>query len=246
MTKIKNSLRPFLPESVWTFFRFCWYRIIKGSRFAINDLDRKLEPYLNFCNGFYVELGVNDGFSQSNTFFLEKKGWSGILVEPCPNLFFEAHHYRGKRNKIFCNACVPFGFENEFVTIEWGNFLSRSSSLPSDIQDLDRFNSDRSRHLKHTGLFDIKFGAKARPLNDLLLAGSAPEIIDFLSLDVEGAELSVLKGIDFSHYSFNYILVECRDIGPMEEFFQGIGYILVAQLTAHDFLFSPKKVDDTR
>ena len=104
MRKIKSWLRPFLPESVWTFLRFNWYRITKGSRFAMNDLDRRLEPYLFSSDGFYVELGVNDGFSQSNTFFLERKGWSGILVEPCPNLFFEALYYRGP----MCHGIYPF------------------------------------------------------------------------------------------------------------------------------------------
>lgn len=240
MNAIKRWLRPLLPESIWTFFRFYWYRITKFSRFAINDLDRKLEAYLDGSNGFYVELGVNDGFSQSNTFYLESKGWSGILVEPCPNLFFEAQYYRRKRNKVFCNACVPFEYKDDLVVIEWGNFLSRSISLPTDIKDASSFDEHRRSLIESSGLADIKFGALARPLNDILIEGGAPSEIDFMSLDVEGAELSVLNGIDFSQFSFKYILVECRDIDPLISFLSFHDYVLIEKMTAHDYLFGQK------
>lgn len=54
----------------------------KYSRPALNDLDSKLEKYLNFQNGFFIEVGGNDGYKQSNTYYLEKfLGWRGILVE---------------------------------------------------------------------------------------------------------------------------------------------------------------------
>jgi len=39
--------------------------------FALNDLDKKIERYLDFDNGFFVELGANDGVNQSNTLFFE-------------------------------------------------------------------------------------------------------------------------------------------------------------------------------
>ena len=40
---------------------------------ALNGLDNKLEGYLNYKNGFFIEAGANDGYSQSNTNYLEKK-----------------------------------------------------------------------------------------------------------------------------------------------------------------------------
>ena len=56
----------------WSKIRFYIKR--KFSTFvALNCLDKKLEKYLNYKNGFYIEIGANDGISKSNTMFLEKK-----------------------------------------------------------------------------------------------------------------------------------------------------------------------------
>lgn len=40
--------------------------------FGLNELDRKIEKYMDYDNGFYVELGANDGIRQSNTYYFEK------------------------------------------------------------------------------------------------------------------------------------------------------------------------------
>ena len=57
------------------------------SRPALYDLDRRLGRYLRFRNGIFVEAGANDGFTQRNTYYLERfLGWSGLLVEAIPSL----------------------------------------------------------------------------------------------------------------------------------------------------------------
>jgi hypothetical protein len=53
------------------------------SRPALYDLDVKLAQYLNFRGGIFVELGANDGFTQSNTYYLEKfLGWRRECLPP--------------------------------------------------------------------------------------------------------------------------------------------------------------------
>ena len=55
---------------------------------GLNKIDKKISRYIQKYSGFYIELGANDGISQSITLFFERSmGWKGILIEPDPNLF---------------------------------------------------------------------------------------------------------------------------------------------------------------
>ena len=87
----------------------------------------------------------------------------------------------------------------------------------------------------------FSFGATAVTLNSILEKSKAPKEIDFLSLDVEGAELEVLKGIDFNKFSFKFMLIEVRDIKRMESFLLQHGYLLEKKFSTHDYLFRKKK-----
>jgi FkbM family methyltransferase len=216
----------------------------RSGRFARGGMDIALERYMNQDHGFYVELGANDGARASNTYYFElKRGWQGVLVEPCPNLYLACRKRRGRRNAVYCNACVDFDHDRRYVDMRYAGPMTVSQSLDKDLGDEVAFN-DRAAHLLPSGEAPFDFGAVAATLTALLDDANAPESIDLLSLDVEGAELPVLKGIDFDRYRFCYILVECRALPPLEEFLESQGYILVESLTHYDYLFAPAGSDD--
>ena len=75
-------------------------------------------------------------------------------------------------------------------------------------------------------------------MNSILKEAHAPSNMQLLSLDVEGAELEVLLGLDFTRYSFDYLLIESRNIISLEELLGRNGYVLIDKLSEHDFLFS--------
>jgi hypothetical protein len=82
---------------------------IKGGYHSLSELDKQLEKYVDYDNGFYVELGANDGVTYSNSLYFEtKRNWKGILVEPTPHNFLACKQNRSKKNHIYCNACVSF------------------------------------------------------------------------------------------------------------------------------------------
>jgi hypothetical protein len=78
-------------------------------------------------------------------------------------------------------------------------------------------------------------------MQSLLVETDLPHIIDLLSLDVEGSEISVLKGINHSNYRFAFTLVECRNIKIMREYLETKDYEYYEQLSPHDFLFINKR-----
>ena len=76
-----------------------------------------------------------------------------------------------------------------------------------------------------------------RTLNSILIECNSPEVIDFLSLDVEGAELDVLRGVDFNRYRFRYIVIESRNFKNTIAFMYERQYKLLKILSVSDLLF---------
>jgi FkbM family methyltransferase len=214
--------------------------------FGLNELDRRLERYVDHDAGYFVELGANDGIAQSNTLYFEKfRGWHGLLVEPVLHNFLNCLKVRSPTTSIFCCACTSFEYRERFVEIAFSNLMSTPIGLESDIAD-HLAHAEAGRQFLMPSDRVVTFGARARPLNDLLIEAGAPEVIDLLSLDVEGAEIEVLKGIDHGRFRFRYMCIECRDIGKMQAYLRELGYVMVEQLSGHDCLFRHEGLDGSR
>jgi FkbM family methyltransferase len=209
--------------------------------FGLDELDKKLLPYLNFKDGFFVELGANDGIVQSNTKHLELyRGWRGILVEPSPQQFSKLIKYRSRENHFFNCACVGFTYPKMEINLMYSNLMSIALEGVNDIEDrlahakIGELHSDREKA--------YIFSARAKTLQSILVEANSPSLIDLLSLDVEGGELEVLNGINFDYTNFKYIIIETRSISKVREFLIPKFYEDVAQLSHHDYLFRWKKM----
>lgn len=227
-----TSLKRFLIQ--W-FLRPLFIRlgISRFSKQGLNGLDDKLAPYLNFRNGVFVELGANNGISQSNTFYLEKlKGWRGVLIEPLPRLYEQAKKNR-QNAQVFNAACVPFGFEEPYIEMmDLGLMSFVDGALTAQ---------DREKHLQTGSEFNQsmhKVRVPTKTLNDILIS-SGVQHIDFLSLDVEGYEASVLQGLDLERFAPRYLLIEARYRDEVEAVINSY-YETVGLLTVHDVLYQRK------
>lgn len=204
---------------------------------ALGSIDATLGRYLISRDGYYVELGANDGLRQSNTLRLERNlGWRGLLIEPIPHRFFELRRNRARENHFECVACVPFDFKDRWVEIAYADLMTVSTGLTNDLPSVDA-HLELAQQFLAAGENSVTFGSRASTLQSVMDSCSAPKEIDFLSLDVEGAELAVLRGIDFDETSFRYILVESRAIEEIATFLEPKGYRMLEQVTHHDFLF---------
>ncbi|MDR3579534.1 MAG: FkbM family methyltransferase [Oryzomonas sp.] len=207
---------------------------------GLGGLDQILEKWLDYDNGFFVELGANNGIDQSNTFYYERhRNWKGVLVEPTPHNFLSCKKHRSKDTHIFCNACVSFEYTDKFVEIIYSNLMSTPLGLETDIPDAMEHANEGKQFLKPTD-DNFIFGALATPLNKLLIDSNAPHLIDLLSLDVEGAEIEVLKGIDHNLFRFKYLCIENRNFEKLSAYLGEVGYTFVEQISQNDVLFANK------
>lgn len=206
--------------------------------YGLHGLDKKLEAYIDFDHGFYVELGANDGVAQSNTLYFEKeRGWHGILIEPILHNFLKCKNNRSKENVMFCAACVSEEYQDKYVRLTYANLMTVPHGVESDIADATA-HAESGRIYLPEGESTVEVMAPARTLTSILDEAKAPFEMDLLSLDVEGAELEVLKGLDHARYKFRYMLIECRDQPALGPILDKWGYTLLDKLTQHDYLYA--------
>jgi FkbM family methyltransferase len=205
---------------------------------GLQELDRQIEKYLDFDRGYFVELGANDGRFQSNTLYYEQtRGWRGVLVEPAPKLYQQCRENRSPADFIVNAACVSFTYPNETVQLIYSNAMSVALHVESDLGDPGA-HAELGRQFLRPEETVFNFQAPARTLNSILFEADAPRRIDFLSLDVEGAEIEVLKGVDHKTFRFRYMLIECRDIDRLNEYLKAADYSLLEKFNEHDYLFA--------
>lgn len=208
--------------------------------YGLHGLDEKLLKYLNFNNGFFIEAGANDGIAQSNTALYEfNYGWTGLLIEPNYKKYLDCKENR--KNSIVENyALVSTNYEKNTIS---GNFnqIGYSESLTSLVYDNGDWCDEHLREHKEcikNNLVEVP----AITLTKLLQRHNITHI-DFISLDVEGYEISVLNGFDFKHYSPTYFLIETTSFDNRKEviinYMQNQDYIVLMddELGVNDVFF---------
>lgn len=142
-------------------------------------------------------MGGFDGVTFSNTYFLEYTfGWKGILIEPDPDRYKDLLVNRphviafneiicDRRDVTFLNG-GPVGGASDFFTPEWFEIYYKNESPKSVTLPCQSLSSILDSVYRRSGI----------------------TCYDFFSLDVEGAELSVVKTIDFQRFQFKVIAVE--------------------------------------
>ncbi len=210
------------------------------SRAGLDSLDLKLQKYLDFDNGFFIEAGANDGFTQSNTYWLERfRGWRGILIEPIPSLY-EICRGERSRSTVYNYALVSDNWTQDYVLMRKAGLMSfvEGGFPDAHAQEAHERAARRIRLLQEE---DVAVRVEARSLNAVLDQHADLPKIDFLSLDVEGFECTVLEGLDLVRYQPAWILIETNApdrVFPMLD----EHYDQIAKLSYHDYLFHRKPV----
>jgi FkbM family methyltransferase len=174
--------------------------------------------------GFFIDVGAFDGILGSNTAYFEKHlQWKGIAFEPNPSAFEVLRTTRS------CHLIQGCAYHNDgqvpFLALSEGGQHEGTESRPprsllSMVLDSTHGGAMLSGIPEHMDQIQrTEWARKAMNLNqslatvpchriDTVLNKLDVKTVDYLSIDVEGAELEVLRGIDFDKVQVNVIGVE--------------------------------------
>lgn len=188
---------------------------LTGTSVVVGDIEKASksqsseESYLwkNFffqrTGGSFLEMGALDGILYSNTLALDTLlGWRGVLIEASPSSYGLLQKHRP--TQIVINAAVC----DEIRTV---HYMDVESTAVRGILEFMAPSFVKQWHPSYRpDQIDQYPSIPCVPL-DRLLGLYGFHHINFFSLDVEGAELQVLKALDFSVISFDVIVVEADE-----------------------------------
>ena len=171
---------------------------------------RLVAAFFGDIKGYFVEVGANEPRVRSQTWHLEQTGWTGVLVEPQPELARELRAMR--MAKVFAVACSSPDNAGRTLPLH----------VAGPLSSLDR--SQMAPGASPEAVIDVPI----RTLDSVLEEAGAPEKFDFLSIDVEGHELEVLSGFDIDRWQPRLILLEDHVADwSKHRYLAGAGYRIV-------------------
>jgi FkbM family methyltransferase len=174
-------------------------------------------------DGFFLDVGSADGFVDSNTWALERRGWTGICVDPFPTNV-EGRKCQVAREVVGSVAGVKVTF------LPAGN-------IGGVADHLGRWKGEAAS-AKPVELTTVT-------LDEILRRANAPAFIHYLSLDIEGAELDALRGFPFDRHRIGAMTIEHNYEEPkrsaVEQLLRERGYERVRTWQQDDFYLPVKR-----
>ena len=146
-------------------------------------------------DGFYIDVGCQHPIKNNNTYLLFKKGWKGVNID-LDNVNIDLFNFF-RPNDINVNSAVSNNVEK--VKLFYYHQKSAINTLDEKIS------------LKQKAKIKKKIDIQTNTLENILDNYSINKI-DLLTIDVEGFELKVLKGLNFDKYKPCVIIVEFLDL----------------------------------
>jgi FkbM family methyltransferase len=183
--------------------------------------------------GFFVDVGAFDGVHLSNTLSFEEKGWDGLCIEAHPGMAKLCSENR--RVRCIHAACVGDStLRSVSFTIETLGLLS---GREVDEDELRRRYNGRGLPFRGTQTITVP----AVTLNALLNGAPNP---DLLSIDVEGTEMDVIRGLDLDRYRPRTMVIEANnpaDGNQMRKYLRRFGYRQARSLKQNLFFAATRR-----
>ncbi len=181
------------------------------SRPALHGMDTILGELLPADGGVFFEAGAHDGYTQSNTYYLERhRGFRGILVEAIPELHAKAQARR-RNSHVVHAALVGPKQAGTTVTIQFGDLMSQ---LGDD-------GAHAEGGLRNAGREGYAVQVPGRTLSQVIDEAGAG-VPDVLFLDIEGHELQALRGLDLTRHAPRLLVIEMLDLDRQKPGFDAL------------------------
>ena len=178
--------------------------------------------------GYVVDVGAADGQTHSNSrFLIEQRAWRALLIEPLPEAFAalqSLYALKGEDVRLHQGA----------VSVESGHTFLHPSGQVSTIHKWWRERAETCH--PDTAIYGPLQPVSVEPLCVLLHQYQAPGVIDLLTIDAEGADLDVLKSMDWDSYHVKMVILEGYP-DAYASFLEPLGYQPYAQ-TAGNVIFT--------
>ena len=189
-------------------------------------------------NGIFVDAGAHDGISLNNTLFFEKNfNWSGINIEPIKSVYDKLAINRPNSININCAAGLSDGTAEFILNTGYTEMLS---GLKEEY-DNRHYNRTLSENHSNGGTTQVINVAVKRL--DTIFKENSIKHVNYLSIDVEGGEYSVIKGINFDNVFIDVIEFENNypdTSAPIVKYLSYKGYIIIPENTSIDIMMIHK------
>ena len=167
---------------------------IKKKSYAMDNEDLAVIDYFkDKKNGFYVDVGCYHPTHRNNTYLLHKKNWSGVNIDTSEFSIDLFNHMRPKDLNYNC----AISNKNEIIKLFYQKELSQLSTTERDQAETVFQGNIKEKEVQAFTLDEILDRDKFKDIK-----------IDFLDIDVEGADLKVLEGLSFDRFKPELVCVE--------------------------------------
>jgi len=160
--------------------------------------------FSNTEKGYFVDIGAHHPTRGNNTYFFEQLGWEGICFEPLPELAAQLSLERKCTVVKKALSDTPGVFS--FFQIKGVSEVLSGLEDKFDQTSIARINKEIEEHNQDYDYIEVECS--------LFEDEVTTTEIDLLSIDVEGAELDILKTIDFDKYFIKVMIVEFNHPNP--------------------------------
>ena len=224
----ERTFRGLLRQKIWDCEKsFFWNE--KYLSQAGQDKIIKERFFKNKKTGFFIEIGAYDGIEGSNCYHFEKfLKWDGIAIEPS-NIQFKKLK-KNRKCKLFNKAISDEIKEVEFIEVTEG--LTQMSGINEKYykKNFDFISNNEKSKIQNYNLKTITFEQVVSQGID----------IDYLSIDIEGGEMDLLKSINFNNNNIKIISIENNTPADLnfENFFKNKKFIYFDRIGQDEIFYN--------